>query len=272
MHVQRFQVDPRLTAYIESIWTFETAIGLPANDLCTIIVPSARPKLVIPYRGLMFSEINNRRIEHPQASMILVGMMERSVVIDSSAIGVLAIEFKPGTLYRFLGFPLKEVTNTAYPLEVVLGQLGQGLQQRLQSAPDPAGIAHLAQDFLLRQLDALSNEHPLVDYAVKRIQASIGLIRINELCIEVGYSKRYLDRLFGAHIGLSPKLLARILRFQHVYRRWVIQPSAGNFQDDIYDLYYDQAHFVKEFKQFTGSAPRAYTRQIDEVVRSVYQQ
>lgn len=108
MNVQRFQVDPRLTAYIESIWTFETEIGLPANDLRTI-VPSARPKLVIPYRGRMFSVINNRRIEHPEASMILVGMMERSVVIDSSAIGVLAIEFKPGTVYRFLDFPLKEV-------------------------------------------------------------------------------------------------------------------------------------------------------------------
>lgn len=151
MYVQSFQVDPRLTAYIESIWTFETEIGLPADDLCTTIVPSARPKLVIPYRGRMFSVINNRGIEHPQASMILVGMMERSVVIDSSAIGVLALEFKPGTLYRFLGFPLKEVTNTAYPLEVVLGQLGQGLQQRLQAAPDPTGKARLTQDFLLRQ-------------------------------------------------------------------------------------------------------------------------
>ena len=67
MHVQRFQVDPRLTAYIESIWTFETEIGLPANDLRTTIVPSARPKLVLPYRGCMCSVINNRRIEHPQA-------------------------------------------------------------------------------------------------------------------------------------------------------------------------------------------------------------
>jgi AraC-like DNA-binding protein len=270
MQLRRFLIDSLLAPYIEPIWAFETETGLPVNDIRTI-VPSAKPKLIIPYRGTMSSSINTLTTEHLEGSITLVGMIDRSVVIDSGTVlGTLGIEFRPGAAYRFLDFPLREALNATYPLDAVLGKIGRALQQRIADAQTTEQKVRIVQDFLLHRLYAIANENPLIDHAVSLIQSSFGLIRIGELSKELGYSKQYMDRVFGEYIGFSPKMLARIVRFQQVYKRVRVQPSAEPFADDLFELYYDQARFAKEFKLFTGYSPLSYTRQHNEFARIFY--
>jgi methylphosphotriester-DNA--protein-cysteine methyltransferase len=81
-----------------------------------------------------------------------------------------------------------------------------------------------------------------------------GYLRVNMAL----YSKRHLDRKFQSYAGISPKELACILRFQVFYKLgWQV-----NFNDlaQLYEYYYDQSHFIKEFKKFTGNSPMTYFR------------
>jgi AraC-like DNA-binding protein len=71
-----------------------------------------------------------------------------------------------------------------------------------------------------------------------------------------GYTRRYLDVLFKQHVGLTPKVLAGIFRFQMFYQKWAQGQSYDVLKERLYDHYYDQAHFSKEFKRMTGHSPR----------------
>jgi AraC-like DNA-binding protein len=81
---------------------------------------------------------------------------------------------------------------------------------------------------------------------------------IKELERMTGYTRRYLDVLFKQHVGLSPKVLAGIFRFQMLYREWARGLSYDALKERLYDHYYDQAHFSKEFKRMTGHSPREF--------------
>jgi methylphosphotriester-DNA--protein-cysteine methyltransferase len=89
-----------------------------------------------------------------------------------------------------------------------------------------------------------------------------GRVSIRQLEKITGYSRRYLDILFQRHVGLSPKVLAEIFRFQRLYGKLAELQSSEDLKDDVFDDYYDQAHFVKEFKQMTGYAPGKFLREV----------
>jgi hypothetical protein len=72
---------------------------------------------------------------------------------------------------------------------------------------------------------------------------------IKELERKTGYARRYLDLLFKHHVGLSPKVLAGIFRFQKFYQKWARGLSYDAFKEELYDYYYDRAHFSEEFKR-----------------------
>jgi AraC-like DNA-binding protein len=74
----------------------------------------------------------------------------------------------------------------------------------------------------------------------------------------MGYSKRYLDMLFKDHLGISPKTYSGIVRFQSFYKLWANTDNTNFYADNVYEMYYDQAHFIKEFKKYTGHSPKQY--------------
>jgi methylphosphotriester-DNA--protein-cysteine methyltransferase len=88
------------------------------------------------------------------------------------------------------------------------------------------------------------------------------MMKISDLEDKTGYSRRYLEILFKNHIGFSPKTLATIFRFQKFYRKWATDRQYGELKEELYDHYFDQAHFVKEFKRMTGFSPQRFIREV----------
>jgi methylphosphotriester-DNA--protein-cysteine methyltransferase len=219
----------------------------------------------------MSSCINQRTVDLPEGRIMVIGEKEGPVVLSSGPITNLGIEFRPGMAYRFLDICMKELLNAVCPVDAVLGRLGQELQWQSEDTPAIEDKVRLMQRFLIHRLHALSNEDRLIDTAVRMIQTSNGLIPVKALCQELGYSKRYLDRKFRDRLGLSPKTLSRILRFRSVFDRWMAQPAGQVSWQEFTDRYYDQAHFIKEFKQFTGFSPLDYSRQVNEFEQAFYQ-
>lgn len=270
MQVRRFQVDPLLVPYIDAIWTFQTETALSPNDIRTF-PPNAKPKLLLPIRGTISCHINHRDGEHAEARIMVIGAMEGPVVLNCGPNTTLGVEFRPGMAYPFLGVSMKDLLNAAYSWSTIVGRMGQEVEWQIEDNPVIEEKVSLIQRFLIQRLYALSNEDRLIETAVSMIQSTRGLMSVTSLSQALGYSKQYVERKFREQVGLSPKTLSRILRFQAVYHRWMAQPTSKVSWQEYANLYYDQAHFIKEFKHFTGFSPLEYTQQVNEFMQTFYQ-
>jgi len=266
MKLQFFAPHPLLAPFVAHIWTVESP-GYSEDDIRTI-VPNGRMKLVFPFRGSLFhGPLGQPRAKNPESSLWLLGTSNRPSVVDSDGpFGVLTVEFHPGAAYRFFGIPLGEMTNRVEPLADVLGTVGRELQDRLADEATPTGRVRLVQHFLLSLMENPGNPDVVVDHAVRWIQERKGLLTVAEMSQKSGYSQRYLSMKFDRFVGLSPKTLAEITRFQN---RFGVLTRYGHaaVSLDSDDDYYDQSHFIKEFKRFVGLSPGVYTKSRHEFLR-----
>jgi methylphosphotriester-DNA--protein-cysteine methyltransferase len=163
---------------------------------------------------------------------------------------------------------MHEITNRMVSFEEVFGSWGARLQNRVGDAEDPRAKIALLQTALTHLLQQNEQQYALLDHTLDLLTQTHGMMRIQELAAHLGYTKRYLDRLFQEHVGVSPKALASILRFQEVYQGWMQHQSPRFFRDQWPAYYYDQPHFIKEFKRFTGFTPQQYTAITNEFGRA----
>jgi AraC-like DNA-binding protein len=193
------------------------------------------------------------------AQSMVVGQMtyarELSMYGRMYSVGV---QFKPTGLYTLLGCRQEEFTDQAMDYQAVVGAAGRILTEKLMETASWFDQAGLFDQFLLQQLVQSKNNTDRMQYALACIYRQKGNIAIDKLADVLGVSRRTLVRDFTQTTGLSPKLLARIIRFSGV-----MQAVARNPQADSIDLvdafgYTDQAHLIKEFSHFTGHTPKKY--------------
>jgi AraC-like DNA-binding protein len=155
----------------------------------------------------------------------------------------------------FLGRPLYDLKNRAVALEDLFGRDASRLTEALYEAPSwDARFAILDRELAAR-ISRARRPPPAVLCAWHRLVASGGRVSIGAIVGEVGCSQRHLIAQFREEIGLSPKTLARVLRFGRAIR--VIKEGGGARLSEIaHDCgYYDQAHFSRDFREFAGVTP-----------------
>lgn len=111
-----------------------------------------------------------------------------------------------------------------------------------------------------------SYESDFIDYFTVFSCVAEEAVVFKSLVEQTGYSQRYLREKFKEHFGISPKVYTSILRFQHVLKDYL---QKENIEDNNFFLnygYYDQAHFIKEFKKFTSSSPALYRKEYFEKI------
>jgi AraC-like DNA-binding protein len=168
------------------------------------------------------------------------------------------VQFKPTGLYTLLGCRQEEFTDQGIDYRAVVGQSSSVLTEKLVEAASWHEQVLLLDQFLLRQLLRSKVTTGRVQYAIDCLYSHKGTITIERLAESLRVSRRTLVRDFTQTTGLSPKLLARIIRFSSVMEAVAFSP-----QVDAMDLvaafgYTDQAHLIKEFSHFTGSTPKKY--------------
>jgi AraC-like DNA-binding protein len=255
-------VQPRmeLQPYIESFWLFESPLGMPPTDT-SMAAPNGCPKLIIPYENSLVSIADGRTSISHEGGLYFVGNRDTQTHIHSTAreTGFVVVEFSPCGAFPFFGIPMEETASGLFDSEVLFGKWGREVPEGLRNLE----VVDQKVNFIQEQLVALLRRPPrhnaLVEFCVGALRSTGGRFTIGELERRTGYSRRYLDLLFKRHVGLSPKVLAGIFRFQTFYRKWARGLPYDVVKEDLYDYYYDQAHFIKEFKRMTGYSPRQYT-------------
>jgi AraC-like DNA-binding protein len=194
----------------------------------------------------------------------VVGTMQSAInatVNDTTAF--LGVRFLPGGALPFLRLPLYELTDSALPLEALWGSLARELSERIFDAPTLPAKIKLLENVLLQRINAPVDT--LILETLYAIRSRCGSISIHELTTRAALSERQLERRFRQHIGLSPKMFARVVRFRSA-AALLQQPAPLSLQDVVFRSgYYDQAHFIHDFKAFTGLTPTEYQAQQRDV-------
>jgi AraC-like DNA-binding protein len=171
---------------------------------------------------------------------------------------VVGVQFRAGGAFPFFRFPMSELEERSVNLADVWGASAAEIRERLLAARDPQKALLALEECLYRQLVAPLQMHPAVQFALKRFQKSGQDARIAALADEIGLSSRRFSDVFRREVGLPPKAFLRVSRFQQA-----IQTAHGKRELDWAQLalacgYYDQAHFIHDFREFSGLTPSAY--------------
>ena len=167
------------------------------------------------------------------------------------------VRFLPGRFTSILPIQLREINGKMMACNDLWGHRLERVEADLFAAPCMAVRMHIADDFLQRQLRFTGGTpDKRITTALDTIYRQRGQLRLDKGSTHA-VSPRQLRRLFDRHIGISPKSFARIVRFQSMLQTMLRVPESEWGQRCLDFGYYDQAHFIHEFKMFAGQPPRS---------------
>lgn len=189
-----------------------------------------------------------------------LGLTEFRRSFSESTEEVFQVIFKPFGVYAIFGLPQHELSNRITDGDMVFPDT-MSIQTFLEYESDPGACLRQIERWLLHHLSRRQNIHkePLMR-ACNKIYQSRGKIFLKHLSREVGMSERNLRYYFHEQVGVGPKTFIRLVRFNFINR--FLAPSSVVDWNEIAYLFgfFDQNHFIKEFKWFYGITPRMYTK------------
>ncbi|MCB0278709.1 MAG: helix-turn-helix transcriptional regulator [Calditrichaeota bacterium] len=205
---------------------------------------------------------NNQSLEKDQkcTRVWLSGMHSNFLSISAGSLNssMLVIRFHAGGSYPFIQMPIIDLNNLVVDAELVFGQEILDLYEQLCEDSDAQSKFRLVENWLMKRLQRCLLPETVIQYAVQHIKQSPSLESLKQISDQCGYSQKQFIHLFKKHIGLSPKAYQRIIRFNQVLQE-IERHRHINWSQLVYDCgYYDQAHFIKEFKLFSGMNPSQF--------------
>jgi AraC-like DNA-binding protein len=254
VHYRELRPRPPLDRFLECFW-FVDAEAPPSDAPPERIVPDGCPEMIV-HLGERFERVeeNGRRMRQPRS--FLVGALTRPIhVKPAGRVRTMGVRFRPFGLSAFAEMPMHELTDEATSLADVWRGAAGRLEEALAEAKTDEERARGAERFLLDRLRP-GRIDLAIEGCVSEILRARGQARMEPLAHRMGLSPRQLERRFKTAVGIPPKSLARIVRFQEVLRR---SPGEGTWVHVALDCgYYDQAHLLLDFRDFVGVAPRRF--------------
>jgi AraC-like DNA-binding protein len=227
---------PRLAQTIECFWTMKQE----GPDGLHRVVPDGCADILFTRNGGRFTL---------EAVGPMTGYRDFRVPVGQLLVGA---RFHPGMWSSFLRVPGDRVTDRVVPLEDLWGSRAKELLNHLSAASSAEECSRLIE----AAMPSIGSPDR-VQRALGWLTHRQGLVSLDELAAQAGYSMRQFRRLCLEQTGLTPKFLARIVRFRHALSRIHVRPR--QFAEFALDCgYYDQAHFINEFRELSGRTPSVY--------------
>jgi len=167
----------------------------------------------------------------------------------------LQVDLTPLGARRLIGMPMSELANRSVPIDDVFGRFGRELVQRVGGAPDWQTRFALIDDVIRARLADAAPVDAGVEWSLRRIVGSGGSATIGDLAGELGWSHRRLIARYRDVVGLPPKLVARIVRFERLTALLTSDPAADWAGAAIACGYFDQAHLAREVRELADVTP-----------------
>lgn len=173
---------------------------------------------------------------------------------------VFGVKFRPGAFYPFWGSPVSGLTDGSVGLRDAFGAEGERLEKAVLSTEGDGEMVGVAEAFLRERLPERDDNVETINRVTGLIAADRTITRVEEVAVRSGIGKRTLQRLFERYVGVGPKWVIRRYRLHEAAER-LSEGKAVNFAELALDLgYFDQAHFLKDFRALVGVTPADYAR------------
>ena len=258
-----------LNQFIESVLYYD---GYQPDHQIERLLPDGSANLIIELNGVNQHVYDNESLQviktHRHAW--ISGMQSGFISIDSGLnASMVIIRFLPQGAYPFLHVPVEELNDLVIEADLVFAQSVAQLRNSIQEATlVEEKFAQIYQWLKARfKPELLPNQ--VIQYTLNQIHQMPTLEALQNITQSVGYSQKHLIHLFKKYVGFRPKQYQQITRFNLALRQ-IEQGKFGQLTSLGYDCgYYDQAHFIKEFKKFAGFSPKRFLNAKGEYIHYV---
>lgn len=251
-------IDPgaNLSLFVRCYWTLhapkETKPGKQR------IIPDGCMEMIFHY-GDLYKQYMEDGSSILQPRFFVFGQLTRPLEIEPTGeTGIFAVRFNPDGFMPFAASPLNIMENKAVPLAELFGNDGLQLENDMLSAKTTDDRVRIIESFLTGRAGSAESIDRIIESTITAMVTLNGRLSVSDISKELNVSRRLLERRFAAVVGLSPKQLSKIIRLRATIKM-LMNEQAGSLTSIAYEgNYYDQAHFIKDFKEFTGVSPKKF--------------
>jgi len=246
-----------LQPFVRLLWLLE--IDDPAESSPPQrIAPDGLVELVFHYRAPMVCRFDGEDFQR-QARCVAISQTSRFLEFQATqATGLISVRFQPWGAYHFFRQPVSEFADRQIPCTELWGQAALETEERIAEAETARDRIAIVERFLLEMV----TQHRKADIepVVRTVWQHRGRISIPEICDELGIGERTLQRVCGRSLGMPPKRFVRLSRFLNACAR-LRSPDQTLTEIGLDCGYFDQSHFISEFRSFSGMTPRQFVQE-----------
>jgi AraC-like DNA-binding protein len=269
MFYRKFAPSDLLAPFVECYFIWESE-GVMPEPLVVESPPNGFCSIVFNYGDVYY--LQNKKYEKLQVPRQFVSgqSIYSYKLFMEGTIGIAGIVFKPAALATIFQLPVYEYTEERIDLYSVFKKdIVDNYSTLIRNAAGEEDRVKILDDFLLHQYHLQRPEPDYIDLAANLIIEKNGMLQVPDLLKNSFMSRRSFERKFFQKVGLSPKYFARIRRIGYL-----LNLIAGKKKVDWSTVFhecefYDQAHFIKDFEEFTGRTPQQYLKENQELANYV---
>ncbi len=258
-----------LSQFVECIIHF---YGMNPSHSIDRFLPDGNTEIIIELTGRPQYIYDNQTLREKQVckKAWASGVRTEYISIPSGKeTAMLVICFKKGMAYPFFPFPMDEMTDRVVNTDLIWGAEFEMLREQLLEEKEAEIRFTITENFLTDHYLSKVEVNRCVTYAVDRIVSQPDQISLGSLYDRIGYSRKHFTGMFKSHIGVTPKAYAKILRFQKAIAE-IEANEKINWAAIAHDSgFYDQAHFIHDFKYFSGFTPKDYLNRKNGILNYV---
>lgn len=251
-----FSPSATLEPLVKCYWTLESGPqDIPQRQR---IVPDGCQELIFHY-GDLYRQYFQDKPPVIQPRCFVMGQLTEPLDIEAlGQTGIFAVRFWPDGVSHFVGVDPEELANTAVAIDELWGGQAADLEDAILTSETTAQRIELVERFLIDQLGDRTMIDRVLRRSVESLYRSAGQCSIADMAESLDISAKHLERKFRSKIGLTPKKLARLIRMQATLRLLMQRPDQSLTAVAIQGQYFDQSHFIREFREFTGMTPKQF--------------
>jgi len=256
MNFQYIKPSGFLAQFIRHYWILEADDS--DGEVCERVIPTGNIEWMFHYRNTFVVKSPGQQLIQPRSIASGINCNYSDVVTRGES-GVIAVTFLPLGASHFLRFPLTDIEDCSVSLSDIFSSAIKEVEERICTASSIHERIRIIEQFLKSCFKPVkTNDVPLLEKGVELINQSKGQIKAFELSKKLLLTNKSLERKFSVYLGKTPKQFIRIVRFQGIIHHYshighqYLTPIA-------YDNgYFDQAHFIKDFKSMSGYTPKDF--------------
>jgi AraC-like DNA-binding protein len=243
-HLSRFMPSEDLQFFIEHFWIVEWDLGDGSYQQDILAYPSVH--LAVEKGKTMIYGV-------------VTGKFNRTIKGQGKVVG---IKFRPGGFYPFYQSSVSSISDDLITVDEVFDVGSKDLENRILVSNSREKMVERAEDFIREHLPEEDERVPFINEIIDAVIADKSLIKVDQLVEQFDVSKRSLQRMFKKYVGVSPKWVIKRYRLHEVAGQLVENRDTDWAQLAVDLGYYDQSHFIKDFKSIVGQTPAEYQKEV----------